>query len=66
MSAESRRQTKRLCGFAGSISFAQRIVVASAHTPCRSVDAKAMIRKITQFTPFQAFILALLPMLSNM
>jgi predicted permease len=38
------------------------IVVASVHTAGRRVDAKAVIRKIALFTPFQAFVVALLLM----
>jgi predicted permease len=38
------------------------ILVASLYSPGRSVDAKAVIRRIVLFVPFQAFVLALLLM----
>jgi malate permease and related proteins len=38
------------------------ILVASIYSSGRSVDAKAVIRKIVMFVPFQAFVLALLLM----
>jgi predicted permease len=38
------------------------ILVASLYSPGRSINAKAVVRKIALFVPFQAFVLALLLM----